>query len=88
MYATLGGFALTGIVGWLIMEYAFKERMQPQDTVEHMPIFIILSFVSQAEKLTLAKTEIKIKRAVIPILVNIFPPVFKELIDYLNIRPS
>ena len=43
VYAMLGSFALTGIMGWVIMEYAFKQRIEPQDTVEQMPARTILS---------------------------------------------
>jgi O-antigen/teichoic acid export membrane protein len=43
VYAILGGFALTGILGWFIMEYEFRQKMQPQDTVHLMPARGILS---------------------------------------------
>ena len=43
VYALLGGFALTSIVGWLVMESSFKERIQPQDLVEPIPVREILS---------------------------------------------
>jgi O-antigen/teichoic acid export membrane protein len=33
VYAVLFGFAMTGIIGWIIIEYAFKRRMQSNDTV-------------------------------------------------------
>jgi len=37
IYAMLGSFAFAGILGWVIMECAFKKRMQPQDSVQLMP---------------------------------------------------
>jgi hypothetical protein len=37
VYALLGGFALTGIMGWIIMEHSFNKKVQPGDTVEPMP---------------------------------------------------
>jgi O-antigen/teichoic acid export membrane protein len=43
VYAILGGFAMTGILGWFIMEYEFRQKMQPQDTVHPMPARGILS---------------------------------------------
>jgi O-antigen/teichoic acid export membrane protein len=43
IYAVLGGFALTSITGWIIMEYAFKKRMQPGDKVHFIPGRTILS---------------------------------------------
>lgn len=43
VYAILGGFAITGILGWFIMEYEFRQKMQPQDTVHSMPAREILS---------------------------------------------
>jgi O-antigen/teichoic acid export membrane protein len=42
-YALLGGFALTGLVGWAIMEYSFRRIIQPQDAVETVPVRKILS---------------------------------------------
>ncbi len=43
VYAILGGFAITGILGWFIMEYEFKRKMQPQDLVHPMPSREVLS---------------------------------------------
>ncbi|WP_321492486.1 flippase [uncultured Desulfobacter sp.] len=43
VYAVLFGFATTGIIGWFIMEFAFKKRMQPADNVSHMTGSAILS---------------------------------------------
>ncbi len=43
VYAILSGFALTGILGWFIMEYEFRQKMQPQDPVHPMPTRGILS---------------------------------------------
>ena len=43
IYAMLAGIALTGIMGWVIMEYAFKKRMQPLDVIRPVPIREILA---------------------------------------------
>ncbi len=43
VYAILGSFVLTGILGWVIMEYVFKKRMQPQDAVYEMATRKILA---------------------------------------------
>jgi O-antigen/teichoic acid export membrane protein len=43
VYALLFGFAMTGVTGWIIMEYAFKKRMQPNDSVHPIPWSTILS---------------------------------------------
>ncbi len=43
VYAVLFGFAMTGIIGWIIMEYAFKKRMQSHDTVHSVSRRTILS---------------------------------------------
>jgi O-antigen/teichoic acid export membrane protein len=43
VYAVLFGFAMTGLSGWLIIEYAFKKRMHPTDTVHLIPGRTILS---------------------------------------------
>ncbi len=43
VYAVLFGFAATGIIGWFIMEFAFKKRMRPDDNVFPMPGRAILS---------------------------------------------
>jgi O-antigen/teichoic acid export membrane protein len=42
VYAQLCAYALTGIFGWAIMEYAFKKKMAPQDSVHPMPAWEIL----------------------------------------------
>ena len=36
VYSLFGSIALTGIIGWIIMEYSFKHRMQSQDIVQLM----------------------------------------------------
>jgi len=43
VYAQLFAYALTGMIGWIIMEYSFKKRIAPQDTVHSMPARAILS---------------------------------------------
>ena len=43
VYSLFGSIALTGIIGWLIMEYSFNKKMQSQDLVKPMPIREILS---------------------------------------------
>jgi len=43
IYAVLFGFAATGIIGWFIMEFAFKKEMQPGDNVSHISSRAILS---------------------------------------------
>jgi O-antigen/teichoic acid export membrane protein len=43
LYAQLGGFALTVMLGWGIMEYGFKKKVQPQDTLHFIPSREILS---------------------------------------------
>jgi len=43
VYAVLFGFALTGTIGWIIMEYAFKKRMQSCDTVHSISKRTIIS---------------------------------------------
>jgi len=43
VYAVLLGSAATGIIGWFIMEFAFKKRMRPADNVSHMTGSAILS---------------------------------------------
>lgn len=43
VYALLGGFGMTGIIGWLVMEYCFKKKMQPNETVHSLSIREILS---------------------------------------------
>lgn len=43
VYAVLFGFAATSIIGWFVMEFAFKKRMRPSDKVRSMPIRTILS---------------------------------------------
>jgi len=43
VYAMLGGFALTGMLGWVIMEYSFREKSRPCDQVESMPASTVLS---------------------------------------------
>lgn len=43
VYAVLGGFAMTGLLGWFVMEYNFKKLMKPDDRVQSMPGRTILS---------------------------------------------
>jgi O-antigen/teichoic acid export membrane protein len=43
VYALLGGFAVTGILGWFIMEYTFRQKMYPEDSVHTMSVREILS---------------------------------------------
>jgi O-antigen/teichoic acid export membrane protein len=43
VYAMLGGFALTGVVGWVIIELAFRKIIQPQDQHHHMSVGEVLS---------------------------------------------
>ena len=43
IYALLGGFAMTGLLGWVIMEYEFRQKMQPEDPVFFMSIRNIFS---------------------------------------------
>ncbi len=43
VYAQLGGFALTGIIGWIIVEYAFSKKKRPDDTVQSISARTILS---------------------------------------------
>lgn len=43
VYALLGGFAMTGILGWIIMDYSFRKRMHLHDRVQRMPVRDILS---------------------------------------------
>jgi len=43
VYALLGCYSLTGILGWVTMEYVFKQKMQPPDAVHNMKTREILS---------------------------------------------
>jgi len=43
VYAVLISFAMTGIIGWIIMEQAFKNRMQPDNNVHNLSVRSILS---------------------------------------------
>ncbi len=43
VYSLLGGFALTGITGCVIMQYAFKTMIRPDDTIRHTSMVEILS---------------------------------------------
>ncbi len=43
VYAVLFGLVMTGITGWIIMEYAFKKKMRPNDRVHPMAGRDILS---------------------------------------------
>lgn len=42
VYALLGGFGMTGIIGWLVMEF-FKKQLQPNESVHPLPISKIFS---------------------------------------------
>ena len=43
VYSLLGGFALTGVIGWIIMDFEFKRRIQVNDNVNKIPIRKIVS---------------------------------------------
>lgn len=43
VYAVLSGFAITGITGWIIMEYAFKKRKNPDDSIHFISSSTILT---------------------------------------------
>jgi len=43
VYAQLFAYALTGIIGWAVMEYSFRKRMAPKDAIHSMPAREILS---------------------------------------------
>jgi len=43
IYALLGSFAITGIVGWAVVEFAFKSKRHPADRVSIAPARRILS---------------------------------------------
>ena len=43
VYALIGGFAITGVLGWIIMEYEFKKQMRPHDAVHPISACSILS---------------------------------------------
>ena len=43
VYALLGGFAMTGILGWIIMVYSFRKKMHPDDPIQPMTRRKILS---------------------------------------------
>lgn len=43
VYALFGGVAITGLVGWFVMESAFGKKMQPADPVHAMAVREILS---------------------------------------------
>jgi O-antigen/teichoic acid export membrane protein len=43
VYAMLGGFSITGILGWIIMEYSFRKKIHPDDRVQPMSSLKILS---------------------------------------------
>jgi len=34
VYALLGGLAMTGIMGWIIMAYSFRKKIHPEDRVQ------------------------------------------------------
>ena len=43
VYALLGSFGFTAIAGWIIMEYAFRRIMQPDDKIQVISVQSILS---------------------------------------------
>ncbi len=43
IYAFLGGLTLTALLGWIIMEKAFRDRIQTDDRVHRMPVKELLS---------------------------------------------
>lgn len=43
VYALLGGFAITGIFGCIVMNHAFKQKVHNTDVVQDMPLGQILS---------------------------------------------
>lgn len=43
VYAMLGGFAVTGLLGWIIMRYSFSKKMDPSDQVQVMSVREVLS---------------------------------------------
>lgn len=43
VYALLGSFAITGMMGWFIMEFAFRKKMQPGDPAHLMSAHGILT---------------------------------------------
>ncbi len=60
IYTMLASLALTGIIGWVIIEHAFKKRMQPRDPVHLMPTRTIFSismpmFMTSTVKVAIAQ---------------------------------
>jgi O-antigen/teichoic acid export membrane protein len=53
VYTVLGSFALTGMLGWFIMEFAFRHKMRPQDPVHNVPVSKIF-FISLPMLMTAA----------------------------------
>jgi len=43
IYALLGGFVMTGIMGWIIMDYSFRKKMNRDDLVQPMSSCKIIS---------------------------------------------
>lgn len=43
VYAALFGFSMSGIIGWFIMEYAFKKKVAPNDVIHVISYSNILS---------------------------------------------
>ena len=43
VYALIGGYTLTGIIGWGIMEFAFKKKMRPHDKIQPVDCLEILT---------------------------------------------
>ena len=43
VYALLGGFALTGVIGWFIIDYTFRKKIKEGDVVQTLSCRTILS---------------------------------------------
>lgn len=55
VYALLGGIAITGAIGWIVMEHAFRKKIQSTDPVHPMAVREILT-ISLPMLLTSAMT--------------------------------
>jgi len=71
VYALLGGYALTGLAGWAIMEYSFRKRVSPQGRIQVMPVREILT-ISLPMLMTAAMTFVIGQTGVI--MLGIFRP--------------
>lgn len=61
VWAYLGGFALTGITGWSILEFVFKKKIRPVDIIHPTPYRMILTismpmFISTAMTYLIGET--------------------------------